>query len=247
MTAIFDDDKCTHCGFKRVNLEVNYSTQEFFRFCPACGSFESFDYRYNKEGLVEKTVILPLGEIALTVRIHPLEGGVNTVVWDAPLPAGADTGFLEHYLRRRHGELKHSHPQFACPDLDGLAQRYGGNAFCCVEQRLDRPSKWDGQPYLCLSRIGSGFEIEEENGRPVLLYRRARYKYRRSVGHGVICIADMHSTVTYWRIFSPGTAERRARRLWEAHTDERTHYGRSYMTLMVDGKLRFLNGTEAAI
>ena len=63
----------------------------------------------------------------------------------------------------------------------------------------------------------------------------------------MICIEDMHSTVTYWRTFSPGTTENRARRLWAAHTDERTHYGRSYMTLMVDGKLRFLKGTEAAI
>ena len=116
-----------------------------------------------------------------------------------------------------------------------------------MEQRLDKPAKWDGQPYLCLSRIGSGFEIKEENGQPVLLYRRARYKYRRSVGYGVICIEDMHSTVAYWRTFSPGTTENRAGRLWAAHTDEHTHYGRSYMTLMVDGKLRFLKGTEAAI
>lgn len=78
----------------------------------------------------------------------------------------------------------------------------------------------------------------------MLLYRRARYKYHRSVGHGMICIEDMHSTVTYWRIFSLGTTENRARRLWAAHTDERTHCGRSYMTLMVDGKLRLLKGAK---
>lgn len=247
VTAIFDDDKCSHCGFERVFLEMNCRTQEYLRFCPACGSFESFDYRYNKDGWIEKTVVLPLSEIALTVRVHPPEGGMDAVVWDALLPAGADTVFIEHYLCRRHGELKQNYPQFACPDLDGLAQRHGGGAFCCVEQRLDKPAKWDGQPYLCLSRIGSGFEIKEENGQPVLLYRRARYKYRRSVGYGVICIEDMHSTVAYWRTFSPGTTENRAGRLWAAHTDEHTHYGRSYMTLMVDGKLRFLKGTEAAI
>ena len=81
----------------------------------------------------------------------------------------------------------------------------------------------------------------------MLLYRRARYKYRRSVRLRRDLREDMHSTVTYWRTFSPGTTENQARRLWAAHTDERTHYGRSYMTLMVDGKLRFLKGTETAI
>lgn len=246
-TAISNDKKCSHCGFERVFLEMNCCTQEFLRFCPACGSFESFDYRYNQDGLIEKTVALPLSEIALTVRICPLEGGIDCVVWEAPLPVGADTDFVEHYLHHRHEELKQNHPMFACPDLNGLAQQHGGCTFCCVEQRLDKPSKWDSQPYLCLSRIGSGFEIKERNGQRVFLYRRARYKYRRSVGHGVICIENINSTTTYWRVFSQGTSENRAKRLWEAHTDERTHYGRSYMSLMVDGKLRLLKGTEAAI
>ena len=60
VTAIFDDDKCSHCGFERVFLEMNCRTQEYLRFCPACGSLESFDYRYNKDGWIEKTVVLPL-------------------------------------------------------------------------------------------------------------------------------------------------------------------------------------------
>ncbi len=73
--AIFDDDKCSHCGFERVFLEMNCRTQEYLRFCPACGSLESFDYRYNKDGWIEKTVVLPLSEIALTVRVHPRKAG----------------------------------------------------------------------------------------------------------------------------------------------------------------------------
>ena len=79
VTAIFDDDKCSHCGFERVFLEMNCRTQEYLRFCPACGSLESFDYRYNRDGLIEKTVVLPLSEIALTVRVHPPEGGMDAV------------------------------------------------------------------------------------------------------------------------------------------------------------------------
>lgn len=245
--AIFHNDKCPHCGFERVFLEMNCCTQEFSRFCPACGSFESFDYRHNRDGLIEKTVALPLREIALTVRISHPEGGTDLVVWDAPLPVGADTNFIEQYLRHQHGKLKQNHPQFSCPDLDGLARQHGDGVFCCVEQRLDKPSKWDGQRYLCLSCIGSGFEIKVENGQPVFLYRRARYKYRHSVGYGVICVEDRSGTVTYWRTFSRGTSERRAARLWELYTDGRTHYGHSYMTLVDDGKLRFLKGAESAV
>ena len=74
---------------------------------------------------IEKTVVLPLSEIALTVRVHPPEGGMDAVVWDALLPAGADTDFIEHYLCRRHGELKQNYPQFACPDLG----RFGTTAW----------------------------------------------------------------------------------------------------------------------
>ena len=246
-TAIFHDDKCPNCGSDKVFVELNCSTQEYAQYCAACGSYESFFFRYHANRLVQKTTVLPLDKVALTVRICSSDGGTDAVVWDAPLPAGADTEFIEHYLGHRHEELKRSHPQFAGPDLEALEKQHGGSALCCVEKRLDRPSSWDGQPYLCLSCIGSGLAIQEEHGQPVFLCRRARYKYRHSTGCGVIHIEDAAGATTYRRVFSRGTTEERALRLWAAHTGERTNYERSYMTLIADGKLRLLKGAKPII
>ncbi len=103
----------------------------------------------------------------------------------------------------------------------------GRRAFLAAWNSGDKPAKWDGQPYFMPKPSGSGFEIKEETDSRCSCTAGRDTKYRRSVGYGVICIEDMHSTVTYWRTFSPGTTENRARRLWAAHTDERTHYGRS--------------------
>jgi len=228
-------------------VERNCRTQEYLHHCAACGTFEAFDFRYNENGLIQKTVPIPISQIALTARIFNPEGKINPVVWDAPLPADADTDFIYHYLNRQHVELRQRYPHFAGPDFDALEKQYGDRPFCCVEKRLTQPSRRDGQPYIRLSYIGNSFDIESENGQPVFLFRRARYKYRHSKGQGVICIEYTNGKPIYWRTFSPGTTVNRAERLWAAHTNEHTNYEQSYMTLMVDGKLRVLKGSMSAM
>ena len=148
-------------------------------------------------------------------RAHP-------VVWETPLPAEADTDLIYHYLNKEHAKLKQSHPHFVCPDLEELKRRHGDRPVCCVEKRLAQPSRQDGQPYMRLNYIGNSFDIQNKNGQPVFLFRRARYKYRHREGQGVICIEYTNGNPIYWRVFSPGTTVTRAERLWAAHTNGHT-------------------------
>lgn len=242
-TSVFQNGTCPYCGSEAVYEERNCCTQEFLSHCMACGSFESFDFRYNKNGLIQKTVSIPMDEIALTVRIFDPKIGLKPIVWRSFLPMDADTDFLYHYLNERQTVLKKSHPGFTFPDLEILAEKYGNQPICCIERRSANSLGGDGQSYIQLNRPGNSFEIRTVGGVPVFLLKRARYKYRRSVGKGVICIEYTNGAPIYWRTFSPGTTVERAKRLWTAHANKNMDMAKSYMTLMADGKLQLLKGS----
>ena len=241
--TLFQGDHCPYCGSTVVYAERNCSTQEYLYHCMACGSFESFEFRVNKDGLIQKTVWIPLEEIALTVRIVDPAAAAQPVVWSAQMPADADTEFIYYFWNHRLEEMRQNYPQFIGPDLEALARQHGNQPICCIERRLGKSQGRDEQIYMRLNHLGNSFEIQAKNGTPALLFRRGRYKYHRSIGCGIICIEYTNGDPIYWRTFSAGTTANRAERLWRAHTTENTDFRHSYMTLMENGKLRVLRGS----
>lgn len=235
-------DPCPCCQSNLLFGDHNCNTGEHTYQCIACGSHEKLQFRRSAGKRLYREIAIPLEQVVLTVRINNSKGAVMPVVWEAEIPAQADTNFIYLFLNHKKEEINAQYPGFPFPDLGAIERQFDAYAFCAVEQRLQHPSRKDNLPYIRRSYIGNQFEIRRSSNGDELIVLKQKYTAKSGVGGGVIAIMDIQGSTQFWRTFPPGTTVRRAQRLWAAHVNANTDVQKSYMTLMQNGTLRVLQG-----